>query len=117
MKIYQGATYKIPTQIEIDNKILNIDDTKKIEFAFGEDLIKTYPSKNKDIERSGNKLIVFLSSDDTLSLPADKVLRVQSRITFDDGSVKFTKSEPIAIVSTQFSKSGGEIFDDWNCKT
>ena len=109
MKIYQGATYKIPIQIKINNEILAIDDTKKIEFAFGEKLIKTYPSNHDDIKRDGNKLTVFLSSEDTLLLPADKVLRVQSRITFSDNSIKFTKLKSIAVVSTQFSKLGGEM--------
>lgn len=104
-KIYQGATYKIPIQIKIDNEILNIDDIKKIEFAFGEKIIKTYPCNNEEVERDDNKLIVFLSTQDTLSLTANMVL-VQSRITFNDNSVKFTKLKSIAVVSTQFSKSG-----------
>lgn len=106
MRIYQGATYKIPIQIKIKNEVLDINDVEKVEFAFGKNLIKKYPSNDKTVERDENKLTVFLSSEDTLSLPTDKVLRIQSRITFNSGDIKFTESESIVVISTEFSKGG-----------
>lgn len=103
MKIYQGATYKYPIQIKINGEILPLDDIRQIAFAFGKDLIKTYPTDD-EIRREGNKLIVTLSKDDTMSLSLNEMLRLQSRIVFKDGSIKFTKSKPIAVVDTQFSE-------------
>lgn len=103
MKIYQGATYKYPIQIKINDEILLLDDIQKIEFAFGKNLIKTYPT-DKTIQCEENKLTVVLSKDDTLSLSLNEILKLQARITFKDGSIKFTKSKPIAVVDTLFSE-------------
>lgn len=102
MTIQRGATYRYPTQIKVKNEILSLDNVQKIEFSFGNYLIKEYP-KNNSIERDGNILIISLNEEDTLSLPVTNNLRLQSRIIFNDGSIKFTKSKPIIVVDTQFS--------------
>lgn len=102
MTIQRGATYKYPIQIKIKSEVLPLDSIQKIEFSFGNYLIKEYP-KDDSIEREENILTISLSEEDTLSLPVTNNLRLQLRVTFHDGSIKFTKSRPIIVVDTQFS--------------
>lgn len=108
MKIYQGATYKIPIKLKVKNEVLDFTDIQSVDFSFGDVIIKSYP-ENQDIQIEDNKLIIYLSADDTMSLPAEKLskLKLQTRITFTDGMIKFAKDEPINVVSTQFSTVGG----------
>jgi hypothetical protein len=108
MKLYQGATYKIPIKLKIKNEDLNISDINKVDFAFGDDIVKSYPD-SQDIKKENNKLIIYLSSEDTMKLPAEKLskLKLQTRITFKDGMIKFAKDEPINVISTKFSTAGG----------
>jgi hypothetical protein len=102
MKIYKGATYNLPVQIKINKETLPLNDVKKVEFAFGDNLIKTHPSN--DVERNGDKLIVKLSAQDTNSLEQDIVQKLQARITFNDNSIKFTKLKSFVAVETRFSE-------------
>jgi hypothetical protein len=102
MIIYKGATYSYPIQIKINKEVLSLDDIKKIEFAFGDTLIKTHPSNS--VMRDGDKLIVKLSEQDTYSLEQDVIQKIQARVTFNDDTIKFTKPKSFAAVETNFPK-------------
>lgn len=104
MKIYRGATYSYPIQIKINKEVLSLEDIQRVEFAFGDDLIKTYPSSDNEVERDDNKLIVKLTAEDTLSLTPNEPQRLQARVVFNDDSIKFTKGISFVAIDTQFSE-------------
>lgn len=101
MKFYRGATYKLPIRLLKDNTGLSLDDIEQVDFSFGSDLIKSYPADSSITREEENKLIVFLSSDDTLSLK-EGMARLQARIVFKDNDAKFTKEKSYVAVTTQF---------------
>lgn len=105
MRLNRGATYKIPVRILLKKQPLSFDNIQKIEFSFNGEIIKTYPD-DKSITRKEDKLIIFLSSKDTLALTTtiDKPAKLQARLVFTDEDIKFTDLKSYIVSDTQFKE-------------
>ena len=107
MNFYRGATYKLPIRVLIKKQPLSFDDVEKIEFSFGGDIVKTYPDDDS-ITRSEDKLIIYLSSADTMLLDSYKTSRLQAKISFKDNSIKFSKLKSYTASDTLFKEELAE---------
>ena len=95
MNIYQGSSYNLPIKLTINGEPITNRDVQKVQFAFSEKLIKTYPD---EATWDGEKFIVSLTQEETLALDPVAQLFYQARIWFNDGTYKPTKPKPFGVI-------------------
>ena len=95
--IKQGDAFAMPIKVSINGAPVAAGDVTSVEFMFG-DVRKTYPEDGYYNAEDGS-FYIRLKQEDTLALPADDTIMLDTRVKFNDGSVVgVTKMTPIMIV-------------------
>ena len=100
-KLKQGDECVIPVKISVNGGALPIGDVERVEFMTGR-IRKTYPEEVTYDGESGC-FRLWLTQEDTFSLPEDDAVRIDVRVKFRGGCVIGARRMAVAVVGDAVS--------------
>ena len=87
LTIKQGDAYPLPVTVKLNKEPISLIDIETVEFYIGDNIRKLYP-RDVAINETDGMFYVPLEQEETFSLPADEVVKMDVRIKFTSGVVK-----------------------------